>query len=97
MRALAQPLAIGVAGTLAILVGLVLVPLPGPGWPVVFFGIALLGREFAWARRLSGAVTGRVSGALRWSAAAAWPVRALLGVGLLVSTLGPAVVLTGLA
>jgi uncharacterized protein (TIGR02611 family) len=28
------------------------VPLPGPGWLIVFVGIAVLGTEFAWARRL---------------------------------------------
>ncbi|WP_194410210.1 TIGR02611 family protein [Microbacterium cremeum] len=39
-----------VGGTLAI-VGLLLVPLPGPGWLVVFLGLAVLGTEFHWARR----------------------------------------------
>lgn len=46
---------IGVAifgGALA-LGGLVLVPLPGPGWLVVFLGLAVLGTEFHWARRIS--------------------------------------------
>lgn len=48
------------AGAGTVLVGLVLVPLPGPGWPVVFVGISLLGREFAWARRLTGRVHSEV-------------------------------------
>ena len=39
-------------GTIAV-VGLALVPLPGPGWLVVFLGLAILGTEFAWARRLA--------------------------------------------
>ena len=39
-------------GTIAIL-GLLLVPLPGPGWLVVFLGLAILGTEFAWAKRLA--------------------------------------------
>jgi uncharacterized protein (TIGR02611 family) len=29
-----------------------MVPLPGPGWLVVFLGLAILGSEFAWAKRL---------------------------------------------
>lgn len=35
-----------------ILVGLVLVPLPGPGWLIVLFGVAVIASEFHWARRL---------------------------------------------
>ncbi len=38
--------------------GVRLVPLPGPGWLIVFLGLAILGTEFAWARRLA-AVTKR--------------------------------------
>ncbi len=33
--------------------GLLLVPLPGPGWLIVFVGLAILGTEFAWAKRLA--------------------------------------------
>jgi uncharacterized protein (TIGR02611 family) len=33
--------------------GLLLVPLPGPGWLVVFLGLAVLGTEFAWAKRIA--------------------------------------------
>jgi len=40
-------------GGLAIL-GLLLVPLPGAGWLVVFLGLAILGTEFHWAKRLAG-------------------------------------------
>ena len=40
-------------GGLAIL-GLLLVPLPGPGWLVVFLGLAVLGTEFHWAKRIAG-------------------------------------------
>ena len=41
-------------GALIVVVGLILVPLPGPGWLIVFFGLAILGTEFHWARRLLG-------------------------------------------
>ncbi|MGG7507778.1 TIGR02611 family protein [Plantibacter sp. YIM 135249] len=44
-------LVVGVVGGLIAVVGLILVPLPGPGWLVVFVGLALLGTEFAWAKR----------------------------------------------
>ncbi|WP_350349506.1 TIGR02611 family protein [Agromyces sp. G08B096] len=42
---------VGVLGGVIAVGGLALVPLPGPGWLVVFLGLAILGTEFAWARR----------------------------------------------
>ncbi|MET2010717.1 TIGR02611 family protein [Microbacterium chocolatum] len=49
----AYRIAIGVVGTVVSVLGLILVPLPGPGWLVVFLGLAILGTEFHWARRIS--------------------------------------------
>lgn len=37
------------AGTSVVLVGLVLVPLPGPGWLVVAVGLSMLAEDFPWA------------------------------------------------
>jgi uncharacterized protein (TIGR02611 family) len=51
-------LGVGVLGGSIATLGLLLVPLPGPGWLVVFLGLAILGTEFAWAKRLA-AVTKR--------------------------------------
>jgi len=45
--------AVGVTGGILTVGGLVLVPLPGPGWLVVFLGLAVLGTEFAWAQRMA--------------------------------------------
>ncbi|SMQ71325.1 TIGR02611 family protein [Agreia sp. VKM Ac-1783] len=44
--------AVGVLGATVAVVGLILVPLPGPGWLIVFLGIAILGTEFPAAHRL---------------------------------------------
>lgn len=44
---------VAVLGSLVAIVGLILVPLPGPGWLIVFLGLAILGTEFSWARRLA--------------------------------------------
>lgn len=84
---------VALAGTCVVLVGLVLVPLPGPGWPIVFLGFALLGSEFAWADRLRSHVQRRVAGGIRWSAGASWPVRASLSAAMVGSLLLPFVVL----
>lgn len=39
-------------GWLVVLVGIVLLPLPGPGWLVIFLGLGILAAEFVWAERL---------------------------------------------
>ena len=44
---------VGVLGSTVAVIGLILVPLPGPGWLVVFLGIAILGTEFPAAHRLA--------------------------------------------
>ena len=41
-----------VFGFTLLIVGVLLLVLPGPGWVTIFFGLALLAAEFAWARRL---------------------------------------------
>jgi uncharacterized protein (TIGR02611 family) len=43
---------IAIAGTLVVLVGIVAIPYPGPGWLIVFAGLAILATEFAWAQRV---------------------------------------------
>ncbi|WP_166873203.1 MULTISPECIES: PGPGW domain-containing protein [unclassified Salinibacterium] len=53
---IAYLVAVAVAGTLIIAVGVLLIPLPGPGWLIVFLGLAVLGTEFAGARRLGALV-----------------------------------------
>ena len=39
-----------VGGWVLIVVGIILIPLPGPGWLVVGIGLLVLGREVRWAR-----------------------------------------------
>jgi uncharacterized protein (TIGR02611 family) len=35
-----------------VIAGIVLLPLPGPGWAIIFLGLAVLATEYAWAHRL---------------------------------------------
>ncbi len=35
-----------------LLVGIIAIPYPGPGWAIVFVGLAILASEFEWARRV---------------------------------------------
>lgn len=48
------------AGATVTLAGVVMMPLPGPGLPLVAVGLALLARDVAWAERLLDHVTDRM-------------------------------------
>jgi uncharacterized protein (TIGR02611 family) len=43
---------VGVVGSAVLLAGLIAIPYPGPGWLILFAGLAILGSEFKWARRV---------------------------------------------
>lgn len=43
---------IGIVGGTVLLAGLVMIPYPGPGWLVVFAGLAILATEFEVAQRV---------------------------------------------
>ena len=47
---------VGILGGGLAILGLLLVPLPGPGWLVVFLGLAVLGTEFHWANRIANSL-----------------------------------------
>ncbi|HJA39396.1 MAG TPA: TIGR02611 family protein [Candidatus Brevibacterium intestinigallinarum] len=70
---------IGALGALIIVVGLILVPLPGPGWLIVLTGVAIIASEFAFARRLLRFAQARLRAWTRWVAASHWTVGASLG------------------
>ncbi|GLW10654.1 hypothetical protein Misp01_57820 [Microtetraspora sp. NBRC 13810] len=50
--ALTLKIAVGAIGALLVIGGLILVPFPGPGWLIVFFGFAVLATEFHWAHKV---------------------------------------------
>ncbi|MEU6710535.1 TIGR02611 family protein [Nonomuraea sp. NPDC046802] len=50
--ALTLKIVIGVIGTIMVVGGLIMVPFPGPGWLVVFAGLAVLSTEFHWAHKV---------------------------------------------
>ena len=43
---------VGVVGGLVLVAGVLMIPYPGPGWLVVFAGLAILATEFEWAGRV---------------------------------------------
>ena len=74
-----------VVATVVILIGIVLLALPGPGWLVIFAGLGILATEFEWAARLLRFARAQVSRWTRWVADQGRWVQVALGVaGLMV-------------
>jgi uncharacterized protein (TIGR02611 family) len=59
--------------------GVALVPLPGPGWAIVFIGLGMLALEFKWAEHLMEKILDRLEAA-KESAANASPMQKAVGV-----------------
>ena len=50
-----------IAGSLLLVIGVLLLPLPGPGLLVILAGLGVLSLEYGWARRLIKKLPGRRS------------------------------------
>ena len=79
-----------VLAVLIVLLGVVLVPLPGPGWLVVALGFAMLALEFDRAERVLERIVTRIE-RVSAGAAAAGPVQKVLGGAMLALGAGAAV------
>lgn len=51
---------IGVLGLIVVVIGILAIPLPGPGWLIVFAGLGIWASEFEWAQRLLQFVKSKV-------------------------------------
>uniref|UniRef100_UPI0037C90955 TIGR02611 family protein n=1 Tax=Micromonospora craniellae TaxID=2294034 RepID=UPI0037C90955 len=79
---LALRVVIGVLGALVVTIGIVLIPLPGPGWLLVIFGLGIWAVEFHWAKRLLAFTRRHVYG---WTA---WVKRQSLALRLVIGSVG---------
>jgi uncharacterized protein (TIGR02611 family) len=70
---------IALVGLMIVALGLLLVPLPGPGWAIVLLGLAAWATEFHWAQRLLGHVRRILRGWTEWAKRQSLFVRLLLG------------------
>ena len=57
---------VAVVGLTVLLVGVAAIPFPGPGWAIVFLGLAILASEFYWARRTLTLTKDRYDTAMTW-------------------------------
>lgn len=69
---LARKIAIALVGALVLAAGIVMIPLPGPGWLVVVLGLYILSFEFAWAERVLDRIRDKVIDAAHLAAANKW-------------------------
>lgn len=68
---------VGVVGLAVLLVGIVAIPYPGPGWAIVFLGLAILATEFYWAHRTLSFTRDRYDSTMAWFRRQGWWVQAL--------------------
>jgi uncharacterized protein (TIGR02611 family) len=71
---------VGVVGLAVLGVGIVTIPYPGPGWAIVFLGLAILATEFSAAQRVLKWVRARYDAAMDWFHRQHFAVQALGGV-----------------
>ncbi|MEU8326524.1 TIGR02611 family protein [Nonomuraea sp. NPDC048881] len=87
--ALTLKIVVGVIGAVMVVGGLIMVPFPGPGWLVVFAGLAVLATEFHWAHRVLEFGKQTLHAWTQWYKRQGWTVRILV---LLVTVAAAAVI-----
>ncbi|KNX37177.1 TIGR02611 family protein [Luteipulveratus halotolerans] len=74
----AYRVAVALVGLAIVAVGVAAIPLPGPGWLIVFLGLGVWASEFDWAARLLDWVKGKVTAWTRWLGRQSWWVKAVV-------------------
>jgi uncharacterized protein (TIGR02611 family) len=80
--------AVGVVGVTIVLLGIVALPAPGPGWAIIFVGLAVLASEFERAQRLLDFAKKHVHRWTTWITRQHLAVRVLVGLAILALVLG---------
>ncbi|MGH3813061.1 MAG: TIGR02611 family protein [Pseudonocardiaceae bacterium] len=83
---LAYRITVGVVGTVVLVLGVIAIPYPGPGWLIVFAGLAILATEFHWAQRVLHGLRARYDAWTAWLRRQSFVVRlvVLAGTGIIV-------------
>ena len=69
---------VGFLGLVIVVAGLIMVPFPGPGWLVVFIGLAVWASEFEWAKRLRQRAQSTLRAWTTWLTPQPWWVQGLV-------------------
>lgn len=59
--------AIALVGLAVVVAGIVMLVLPGPGWLVIFLGVAIWSTEFPWANSVASLIRRRISSCVSWA------------------------------
>ena len=78
MKRNTKKILIGIIGGIVVVIGLILVPYPGPGWLIVFAGFAILATEFAFAQRVLDSLRKRYGAWTAWLKEQPWSIQALV-------------------
>jgi uncharacterized protein (TIGR02611 family) len=70
---------IGLLGLVVVVVGIILIPFPGPGWLIVLAGLAIWALEFVWAEKLLRFTRARLESWWHWLGRQHILIRALAG------------------
>ncbi|AYE98203.1 TIGR02611 family protein [Mycobacterium paragordonae] len=73
----AYRIAVGIVGLALLAVGVIAIPYPGPGWAILFLGLAVLATEFSVFQRLLKYLRGRYDAGMAWFRRRHWTVQAL--------------------
>ncbi len=73
----AYRVAVGVVGFVVLVVGIAAIPYPGPGWAIVFVGLAILASEFYWAHRTLAYTRRRYDSVMFWMRRQSWWVQVI--------------------
>lgn len=85
---LAWRVGVTLVGVAIVVAGVILLPLPGPGWLIIFAGLGVLATEYAWASRLLAFARRYVLGWTHWAMRQNLLVRMLIGLGGLLLVVG---------
>ncbi|HRJ06202.1 MAG TPA: TIGR02611 family protein [Candidatus Saccharibacteria bacterium] len=69
-----------VVGGLVLLVGIIAIPYPGPGWLIVFAGLAILAKDYPWAARVLAYGRERYDAWGRWIKRQNWFVQSITAI-----------------
>lgn len=76
-------IAVGVVGIAVVIVGIIALPAPGPGWAIIFLGLGILATEFEGARKILIWVRAKYQAWVHWLGRQGKITRLLVSAGIL--------------
>ncbi len=73
-----RKVAVTIGGGSLLIIGIIAIPYPGPGWLIVFAALGILAQEYTWARRALEYAKGKYDAWASWARSQGWPMRATM-------------------